>query len=382
MVLGRAEIEMRQKLCKEIKDLIDTEKQTFKNACKIVSNNTKYSVGTLQRSFYRFYPERNSGKHGALTKEQEAGLLAACQAYSIANYALSASEIRQTAEGMIKKKLGRGWGRDFLTRKAKFLSGKTCKALSGKRCGEEVMEDVKTFIISMESFLSTHSFSEKSILNFDETLICDSKSTLEVKRAEIIEKQRGETKQKRSQTVGSLITFVSAKGELIYLVYCLRASLADFSDPEIGKLNIVLQKTGKKSVQRDYIFTESGRVDSTCVLAIVDGFYRQWNLYYPGLHCLVYSDQLAAHRTLELLKKNMARGVWLCSLPANTSHFTQPLDDVPFAVFKRLLRIQHQQLLLDLYRCSEDVFTNTLLKTSYAIERKAFSPNTINPTSG
>jgi len=79
------------------------------------------------------------------------------------------------------------------------------------------------------------------------------------------------------------------------------------------------------------------------------------------------------HRQEKLLLKNSDRKIWLFSLPANTSHFTQPLDDVPFGRYKWHLKVQQQQLQIDIARGGGDVVEDSLLACSYIAERLAFT---------
>jgi hypothetical protein len=58
---------------------------------------------------------------------------------------------------------------------------------------------------------------------------------------------------------------------------------------------------------------------------------------YPGLKAIVLTDNLRFHHNVGPLKYAMTKGVILVFLPPNTSQFTQPLDDLVFAILKSSL---------------------------------------------
>jgi hypothetical protein len=66
----------------------------------------------------------------------------------------------------------------------------------------------------------------------------------------------------------------------------------------------------------------------------------------------VFSDQLASHYCVEMVREAFKKNFLLWSLPANTSHFVQPLDNVCFARLKQSIavlasKIQFQGVLID-----------------------------------
>ena len=66
-------------------------------------------------------------------------------------------------------------------------------------------------------------------------------------------------------------------------------------------------------------------------------FGELWRQAHPSAWCYLFGDQLAAHKVPSTVKDALEMGVMCWLLPANTSHFLQPLDDTIFARFKKIL---------------------------------------------
>ena len=68
-----------------------------------------------------------------------------------------------------------------------------------------------------------------------------------------------------------------------------------------------------------------------------DVFAHVWEEKYPGLECCVQVDNLAAHKSVEVTVKLLAKGIRFLWPPAGTSTFLQPLDDILFGALKKAL---------------------------------------------
>ena len=101
-----------------------------------------------------------------------------------------------------------------------------------------------------------------------------------------------------------------------------------------------------------------------------------WTVRNPGLDCILFFDQLGSHLQKETVARAQQKGVHHWSLPKNTSHFTQPLDDVPFASFKLALARLHSQDVQSASLSGEDL-SNRLITASYQAEKEAFSSSII-----
>ena len=63
-----------------------------------------------------------------------------------------------------------------------------------------------------------------------------------------------------------------------------------------------------------------------------------WNQKCPGLVLTLLTDNLATHRDVDVVEEMWNNFIHMFYLPPNTSHFLQPLDDLPFAIYKSELR--------------------------------------------
>lgn len=68
---------------------------------------------------------------------------------------------------------------------------------------------------------------------------------------------------------------------------------------------------------------------------------------YPGIPALLFSDQLAAHRRADAVEFALELGLFLFSIPNNSSHITQPLDGFPFGALQAVTRRNHETAVMD-----------------------------------
>jgi hypothetical protein len=73
-------------------------------------------------------------------------------------------------------------------------------------------------------------------------------------------------------------------------------------------------------------------------------FFEKWNLLNPGLNCLVIGDNLQCHRQISILKDGIEQGIYMWFFPSNTTHWSQPLDNLLFANLKRCLNESKAEL--------------------------------------
>jgi hypothetical protein len=70
----------------------------------------------------------------------------------------------------------------------------------------------------------------------------------------------------------------------------------------------------------------------------MDRFIEEWRAQNPGLHAWIFGDQFSPHLNLFTMRKMLENNLHMWFFPANTSHFLQPLDDVPFARIKGVVK--------------------------------------------
>jgi len=258
------------------------EKVALKDVLPLVAHDNNVAPKTLEDWYYRWKGEEMNHGNAIMTFEEEQTILNVCQAFSIANVQVSNEELVNMVEETLNKHPSRKWASRFLKKHKKDLRKRTCKALSGKRAATETMEDIHSFIKSYKEFTNHHHFNNFSTFNIDETIISNNGEKLVLKRIESTQRQRAETEQVRDKTVGSLTTIISAAGELVLSVYCIKVKINNN-----GKItsNISLEKVGKtRSTRKNtyYTFNETGRVDAETFETIIDKFYDLWQQCHPG----------------------------------------------------------------------------------------------------
>ena len=126
-----------------------------------------------------------------------------------------------------------------------------------------------------------------------------------------------------------------------------------------------------------YAATKKGYTNKQLTAEIIQKFREIWHQRYPGLHCFVFSDQLAAHFNLPLVEKSYKEGVYLWALPVNTSHFLQPLDNLPFARFKARLYTEVDRAGFSSLVRGQDVPNTDLIDIVLKVDREVFTSRAI-----
>ena len=83
-----------------------------------------------------------------------------------------------------------------------------------------------------------------------------------------------------------------------------------------------------------YAFTKTGYTNKKLHSATIEQFGKIWKELHPDEMCWLFGDQLASHKCVETIIAALENNVMCWLLPANTSHFLQPLDEKVFACFK------------------------------------------------
>lgn len=179
----------------------------------------------------------------------------------------------------------------------------------------------------------------KTLVNVDETLI----SGVVGSRRKLMYGQSGVEVPgivENSMNVhASVIPFVRADGEIVMVVFVLKGS-ANVDEEDIFEIQQTLPTATKLSLRsssRSFCtFSPTGRVDGTLWRVIMKTFAKTWRESYgEDLECHLIMDNLGAHRDLEACRILLSSQIYGWFIPANSSHLTQPLDNVPFAELKK-----------------------------------------------
>lgn len=105
-------------------------------------------------------------------------------------------------------------------------------------------------------------------------------------------------------------------------------------------------------------------------------FQEVWQNRHFNRHCHVFGDQLASHYCPEVVRDASKHSIFLWSLPANTSHYLQPLDDVVFARLKQSVKTLVSGVRLRGSNAGSDVI-DRLHSIAYEAETTTFTKRAI-----
>ena len=169
----------------------------------------------------------------------------------------------------------------------------------------------------------------------------------------------------------TVITFLSADGNPCLFVIILAAA---FNEDGTAAINVPLLKPGRTrsgGVDLLYAFTASGYINGPLWASVMDHFCTKWSMANPGLECLLFSDQLRAHRDPVVVAKALGHSVRMFSLVPGTSHWLQPMDSFCFANMKRSVAADHMKRVLA-EKIADLPTADLLIISFYEVARRAF----------
>lgn len=350
---------------------------SLKEGLNLVSSQTGVSVAALKTAYHRSRAG-HGGAHGnaRLTADQEQVLVGVVQAFSLNNFPLTTTQIRAVVKRRWRMHVSQPWVTRWLQRNRRYLSLRACKALADKRAGPEALDGTKDFCGELERFLKKHSFTPSAVFNYDETRITQRGGKMVLKRAEAAEKSRANAVSTRKATVASLLTFVAASGSVFMSVNVFKSKSGGGEAAEENFCLHAAPRVTRRSWPRYYCWTPTGYLNSEAFLAVVDTFAADWAVRNPGIPALLFGDQLGVHRAPDIVEGALAKNIYLFSLPKNTSHITQPLDEAPFGGFKRLVAAGSEHGAIDGILSNEGT-RSTPLEAAYRAEVRSFTPSVI-----
>lgn len=191
-----------------------------------------------------------------------------------------------------------------------------------------------------------------AIINWDETRLVYQSGKLRQERIFAYGQERHQMKDLNDDVTGSLISLVAASGDRYLDAICIKGKKDEQGFIVLD--GIVLPslearfRDRRGTVPLFYCFSESGYFSREQTTAIIEKFTELWKEKVGAIEnderkparvlAHLFSDNLASHKDQTMLLKQLAQNVVMWSLPANTSHFTQPCDAEAFACFKSGMR--------------------------------------------
>lgn len=299
----------------------------------------------MQSAFYRwkrFADQRPfRDRHCLLSEDEEQEVADFIIASRLFGTPLGKVEIIRFA----RECLGRGpewrgdnWYRSFRKSHSKLFVRRAYKAIKRERVSFGLTDEMRDWCEQISENAAPR-WTAKTLVNVDETLISGRvgnrrKMTFGQSKVEV-----PGIVENSMNAHASVIPFVRADGEIVMVVFVLNGSVRG-KDEDIFEIPQALPTATKLSLRTSprtfCTFSPTGRVDGPLWKVIAETFAKTWKeLYGEGLECHVIMDNLGAHRDLEACRILLSSKIYGWFIPANSSHITQPLDNVPFAELKK-----------------------------------------------
>ena len=307
-----------------------------------------------------------------LTPERDTIIESVTQAFIVNNVALSVQQIRDLIKRKRDVKVSHQWVTCFVRRHRRELSKRACTALADKRAGQLVFDGAVDFCGKLQAFLSDYHFPDFSVFNYEETRVVQRGGKMSLLRAEASDKEIANVSSTRHCKVASLLTFFSADGGVLLSVYIFKGRLGDGEEAPVNYLMQRAEARTRGTWPRSLCWNDTGYLDAEVFKAVLGKAVEEWSTRNPGMHAMLFGDQLSAHRRAEIVEFAMTLKLFLFSLAPNTSHITQPLDEAPFGALQAGKTRRSEVAVMDAVLTSRDP-RDALLLAVYAAERKAFT---------
>ena len=280
------------------------------------------------------------------------------------------------------EQFGRTWASWFLKRHSDVLKSTSGKRLSEARRSPLIVTNTETFLdryprLCEFLFSATKPAKPEDVFNADETLLSVAS---QVNRAPIITctAQNAAAASEKTGTVGSIVPFVNAIGNCFLLIVCYKCTSTQATSLSVVEIDVKARRSDVGPMMVQHIATVSGFM-TTQSWRMAMRFFAQARTN-AGLKssCVLLMDNLAAHKDYEVVSVGMNNGIYTCFLPPNTSHLLQPLDQAPFAIFKReLAREVGAQMRTDAWGNRPDRAAVKILQSVPKAFAAAFKPHII-----
>lgn len=366
----------KKTIVNEINELLD-DKNSLKASVLIVSEKYDRTFESTRKLYYRYNdaPEKEH-KNCILTIIEEVQLrillLGMCQNYMAVSLDLIASIVLSCFGKVVSSK----WVRRYVKKRDDELKVVNSKYFPKKRNVPKITNEIEAFIAALGQQIEKVNFSENNVFNYDETKITvKSEGNLKVmSRA----KSNNNNCFIKRDSLASLLSFISPNGKSFVSFYILKSGNSDRAKTDKLMPYYPKEKRYLRSkLRRFFCFSKSGNLTAVLFNGIMKIFAELWQSEHPGLQCYVFGDQLGAHKDLETVKMCIEKNVFLWSLPANTSHFLQPLDNLCFANLKKKFKKKIEQINLKAYLTKLNV-REDLFAAMYEAENESMCPSIIN----
>ena len=363
-----------------VEDLIEMVKngEGLLESLNMLSKKHQRSVTTLKTWYYEDRPPTSHHGNRLLTEEQEQQLLYSVIAISNNNMDWSEKQVQDAAQTLFDVDLCHSTVSRFLKRHSDTLSFQKTTSLGSKRITDDLYEKSIFFAEKMAVYFEEKGFAAREVINYDECRICLSTGgKLIVHRYVSKQKVKPQHQQKvKSNHVGTYLPFVSADGQLLASYFIFKSTFDQDGESDVViSLPTSFSRTRRGLHPPTMFWTDRGYLTKDVFHQIMDHFTSMWQTIHPGLHCCVIGDNLSIHRNLSVIQKCLQNKIYMCYLVANTTHWSQPLDNLLFARLKQEIARTTQALSYAQVFTDDSLFS--LVEIVLSAARRAFIPVTV-----
>jgi len=320
--------------------------------------------------------------HLALPEQEEAALVGVCVAMALYKEPFKPDEFRQFVEAYTGRNFGLHFVHDFVGRHCDVLALRAARITTVQRTATDQVGEMERWVAQWDALRRRWPMSENTLLYYDEMRFgyrSDGDNC-------IVLAGRGDAKKKdiRGEVLGSMTAFISAAGRLYAIFYVFPFTSRSDRDgnekaeapafipcPQRGDL-----RAGRGDPHRFYMLSPTGYVRTIHHTLIMRKIAELWAVDHPeGLVATFLGDNLGVHRDALVLDHALRRGILLWFTVAHTSHYSSPLDALPFAVWQQ--KMHKAQKKVKLADMKPEERRAALMSIVYDIEGMAFTEDTI-----
>ena len=280
-----------------VEKIAATRRTTMKAAVAEAAAQKGVNSGSLLSCYHRNTSKLLAHGNRLLSDKDEQILVWTLQAFSHHNMALALPLCRSLISKLFDKTPSKPWLAKFMRRHSKELRAGATKQLSKARNAKGLLMDrMNAFAKQAEDFLDNHKLPANAIFNYDEAALAASGNKLALKRINSKNRSRMNSELQRSSSLGSMISFASANGKNFMSVYILKNF---FKEQDSAMAKCEIEKSFyylRDPPRRYYAWNDSGRLNGNLLSNIMDIFLKNWRNDCPGSNCLLFGDNLSAHR--------------------------------------------------------------------------------------
>ena len=316
-------------------------------AIRRVAKKSGKTEQALKSAFYRRYPASEHNRNRIFSEEEEEVATLMIRSVSYLHLDWTRKQAREILEIAFEKAISESSLNRFCERHSDLFTSRTPTSLGAKRIDEGIYESSLQYAQQLGHFLESKQFPRHAVVNYDETrIVIGSNNKMMVRRLVSRHKTKPQSRAVITKShCATFLPFLAADGELIACYFVLSAK---FSDEGIATPTIELARGKTRhlrgNVYYKIMYTHTGYVNNAAFQQICEDFFIRWQIVHPGLDCLCLGDNLEPHRQPILLRKGLESGIYMWFFPPNTSHWSQPFDNLLYARLKQNIAREKQDL--------------------------------------